>query len=207
MGGPWAFYIPQTLLRCTWWLFYDILEQVARRVEQQWKGLATDDFNSGINVILAREGIQWKLAGDRVIRVLEPQVAGQVIEVRVLLTDPKFKGPDEKFAKAVGFLSQRPQPDEENCIKDAVGALEAVANIVSGTSGIQLNSLLDREPLRSSVHPTIRQAVKMIYAYRGAAPGVGHAQVGPATVTVAEAKWVLTTSAASILYLASKLQV
>jgi hypothetical protein len=125
--------------------------------------------------------------------------------VNILLNDPKFRGPDEQFAKAVGHLNKRPEPDEENCVKDAVGALEAVTNILVGTSNEQLNKLLEKEPIKSVVHPTIRQSIEKIYAYRGAAPGAGHGQVGASVVGVAEATWVLATSAATILYLTTKL--
>jgi hypothetical protein len=101
-------------------------------------------------------------------------------------------------------LSKRPDPDEENCVKDAIGAVEAVANILAGSTGVQLNRLLDREPFTSGIHPTIRQTIDKIYAYRGAAPGVGHGQVGPSAVSLAEAMWVLAISAATILYFVQK---
>jgi len=204
LGGPWNFYIPRTLMQCSWWQFYDILEQVARLVDQQWEGQYTNSFSGRINAILAREGMQWELENGELVRVFNPQIDKQIKEVRVLLTNPTCKGPDEQFAKALDCLNKRPQPDEENCVKDAVGALEAVANIIAGTTGVQLNTLIDREPFRSNIHPTIRQAVEKIYAYRGAAPGVGHGQVGPATVGIAEATWVLAACAATILYLVSK---
>ncbi len=113
----------------------------------------------------------------------------------------------EAFAAIHGTidcLNQRPEPDEENCVKDAVGALEAVANIVAGTAGVQLNTMLNQEPFRSGIHPTIRQSIEKIYAYRGAAPGVGHGQVGPSVVGVSEAIWVLATTAATIIYFVAK---
>lgn len=204
MGGPWAFYIPKTLQTCMWWQFYDILEQVARLVGQRWKGEHAEEFSGRINAILAREGIQWKLENGQVVRVLNPRIDEQVKEVRILLTVPKYKGADEQFSKALAFLSARPEPDEENCVKDAVGTIEGVANIIAGTNGVQLNTLLDREPFRSNIHSTIRQAIEKLYAYRGNAPGAGHAQVGPATVSVADATWVLAVSAATILYFVSK---
>ncbi len=203
MGGPWAHYIPATLLKCPWWQYYDILEQLTLHIEKRWGGGYTNDFSAKVNTILAREGIQWKLENGKVVRVLNPQIEKQVKEVSILLASPKFKGPDEQFAKALESLNKRPEPDKENCVKDAVGAIEAVANIIADTRRVQLNTLLNREPFRSNVPPTIREAIEKIYAYRGASPGVAHGQVGPSVVSIAEATWVLATSAATMLYLAS----
>jgi hypothetical protein len=204
MGGPWAFYIPRTMSECSWWEFYDILEQISQLVIQGWGERYLPIFSEKINAVLARDGSPWRLDQGRVVRTLSPMVIKQIQEVHTLLANPRFEGPDEQFVKAVNYLNKRPDPDEENCVKDAVGAMEAVANIIAGTTGVQLNTLLDREPFRLAIHPTIRQAIAKIYAYRGAAPGVGHGQVGASTVGLAEATWVLDTSAATILYFASK---
>jgi len=204
MGGPWAMYIPRTLAQCSWGQFYDVLEQIAELINQQWGKEYLSAFSEKINAILARDGIPWSLEQGRVTRTLNPQVAKQIEEVQTLLTNPRFEGPDEQFGKAVEYLNKRPEPDEENCVKDAVGAMEAVANIIAGTSGVQLNTLLIREPFSSGIHPTIRQAINKIYAYRGAAPGAGHGQVGPSVVSLAEAMWVLAISAATILYFVQK---
>lgn len=176
-------------------------------MNQQWGAQYIPAFSEKVNTILARDGIPWRLDHHgRVIRALHPQVARQIKEARALLTNPRFRGPDEQFERAIGYISKRPEPDEENCVKDAIGAIEAVANILAGTTRVQLNRLLDREPFSSRIHPIIREAIDKIYAYRGAAPGVAHGQVGPSAVSLAEAIWILSTSAATILYFVQKLQ-
>jgi len=204
VGGPWTMYIPRTLQQCAWWQFYDILEQISQIIAERWGEEYYSDFSSKVNTHLSREGIPWKMENGKVIRALEPMIQERIHEASALLTNPRFEGPDEQFKKSLAYLNQRPEPDEENCVKDAVGALEGVANIIKGTTGLQLNNLLNQEPFRSRIHPTIRQSIDKIYAYRGVAPGVGHSQVGPATVSIAEATWVLTTSAATMLYFAAK---
>jgi len=203
-GGPFAYYIPDVLAKCLWYQCYDILEEISSLINQRLGVEESEEFSGRINAILAREGIPWKLEEGKVVRALNQQAAEQIKEVRVLLRDPKFKGPDEQFAKAIEHLNKRPEPDEENCVKDAVGALEAIANITAGTSGKQLNDLLREEPFRSHIHQTLIQSIDKVYAYRGAAPGASHGQVGPSVVGLAEAKWVLSMSATTILYFVDK---
>lgn len=204
VGGPFASYIPKVLLECFWYQFYDILEEISSLIKQSLSPQEMDEFAAKINGVLAKEGIPWRLENGRVARRFHPQTAEQLEKVTILLHDEKFKGPDEQFAKAIEHLNRRPEPDEENCVKDAVGAIEAVANIIAGKNSQQLNNLLDREPFRSGIPATIRESINKVYAYRGAAPGAGHGQIGPPVVGIEEAEWVLATSAATILYFASK---
>lgn len=204
MGGPWAFYIPKTLQQCEWWQLYDILQELSQIINEKWGEEYSVDFSNKINAILFREGIPWKLENNEIKRALSTPIQEKIQQASVLLSDPKFEGPDEQFEKAINCLNRRPEPDEENCVKDAVGALEAVANILTGNTGVQLNTLLSQEPFLSGIHPTIRQSIEKIYAYRGAAPGVGHGQVGPSVVGTAEAIWVLATTAATMILFESK---
>lgn len=204
MGGPFQHYIPKVIKECQWYQCYDLLEEVAAVTKQQLGEEDLEEFSGKVDAILVKEGIAWKFEHGKMGRRYNQLVEEQIKEVHILLSDPKFKGPDVQFEKAVGHLNKRPDPDKENCVKDAVGAMEAVANIIAGSNSKQLNDLLKEEPFKSGIHPTIRQSIEKIYAYRGAAPGVGHSQVGPATVSIAEATWVLATSAATILYFVAK---
>jgi len=204
LGGPFAFYLPRVLSECRWWQFYDILEEIAQLVGHESRHEVSDELAEIINASLSREGIPWKIENGKIVRAFNEQIQSVIDEVHVLLTNPDFKGPDEQFQKAIEHLNRRPEPDEENCVKDAVGAIEGVANILCRTSGEQLNRLLNREPFQSDIHPTIKLSIDKIYAYRGAASGVAHGQVGPAVVGIEEASWVLTVSAATILYLVAK---
>lgn len=203
-GGPFAYYIPAVLQACQWWQFYDIVEKLAKLVLFRLGTPELDEMATRINNILAAEGIVWQLQGTTVTRRIVPIVREAVERTHTILNAPKFRGPDEQFSKALGHLNRRPQPDLENCIKDAVGALEAVANIEAHAQGQQLNVLLDREPFRSQLPHTIRQCIDKLYAYRGAAPGVGHGLVGNPMVGFDEALWVLHVAAATIILIANK---
>lgn len=206
MGGPWAMYIPRTLLQCQWWQFYDILEEISGLIRREWGEEHVALLSSQVNSTLAKDGISWRLQNSgKVERALPKPITETIRHASALLSAPRLKGPDEQFQKAVTFLNQRPDPDEENCAKEAVGALEGVANIICGTTGVQLNNLLNRKPLRTLVPPTIRVALEKLYAFRGATPGVAHGQVGPAAIGMPEAVWVLGTAASSMVYLATKI--
>jgi hypothetical protein len=204
MGGPWEMYIPRTLQQCEWWQFYDIIEEICRLIKKDWGQEYVPLLSVTIDAILAKDGIPWTLNSGRVERRLNSQAASVIQKAHALVANPRFKGPDEQFERALGYFNKRPEPDEETCVKDAVGAVEATANIIAGTTNVQLNDLLNRKPFRSGIHPTIRQAIDKVYAYRGAAPGVAHGQVGPSSVEISDATWVLTVCAGTIVYMVDK---
>ena len=63
---------------------------------------------------------------------------------------------------------------------------------------------MNQEPYKSGLHPTIRQAIEKIYAYRGAAPGVAHGRVGPSMVELSDATWISTVCAGTLIYITEK---
>ena len=202
-GGPWAYYIPEVIKRCEWWDFYDVCEEVWALLEGEWNRATADNLSDSLNAVFAREGLAWRFQGGRIERAHPAPVASSLQRAHRLLSESRFQGPDEQFDKACGHLNRRPTPDAENCVKDAVAALEGVANIVVGATGQTLSNLMKADPLRSGTHPDLRRLIEQLYAFRGSAPGVAHGLVGQSQVSVGEAEFVLAISAAAMVYLAT----
>jgi hypothetical protein len=136
-------------------------------------------------------------------RIHPPAITQKLQEAHLLLSDSRFAGPEEQFAKANQHLNERPKPDTENCVKDAVGALEGVAKIVSGQEKAILSQLL-KSHFSDQIHPTLILALEKVYAYRGDVGGVGHGQTKPSDLGIEEARLVLGLCADYIVYLVSK---
>ncbi len=98
------------------------------------------------------------------------------VQATAALQSPKFARPRDQFEKALQLFAQKP-PDIENALKDAVGAVEGVANIVAGTSGQQLDAIVEKLVAGNKIPKPNDQIFKMLYARRGAAPGVAHSNV------------------------------
>ncbi|MDP2935755.1 MAG: hypothetical protein Q8O86_04620 [Dehalococcoidia bacterium] len=204
MGGPWNYYIPELINKCEWWQFYDICEEMYKVALKYGNKEGGGIFAQRANALFAREGVAWRFSGGSIERAYNPLVAETLEQARTLLQDPKYEGADEHFQKALDHLNRRPEPDKENCVKDAVGAVEATARIICGDPKAKLSDILGKEPFRSGIHPTLRVAIERLYAYRGDVGGVAHGQVGPSQVGIEEANWALTMAAATILYLSDK---
>jgi len=61
-----------------------------------------------------------------------------------VLKHSDFEGPNYQFLKAIDFFNKRPKPDLENCVKEAVGALEGVARILLKDRNITLGKATDK---------------------------------------------------------------
>ena len=121
-----------------------------------------------------------------------------------MLHQPRFGGPDEDFTKAAAFLSNRPKADTDNCVKDAVGALEAVANIVLGTDRQTLGSLVKSHLRQPDIPATLSTIIDKLWGYRSSQPGVGHGSSIPSEVPMEEAEWVLGMCGLTMIYLSKK---
>ena len=128
----------------------------------------------------------------------------RVKEARYLLKEQEFKGADEHFEKAVRALNVRPNPDVENCVKDAVAAIESVGRIIVNDEKALLPDIIKDMTKKGIIPKPLDQAIQKVYEYRGSEPGVAHGAVQASKVTVDEAEFVLAMSAAMIIYLVKK---
>jgi hypothetical protein len=189
------------LYKSEWDEFCTICEVAYRALERDNEE-AADVFSNGINRVFARNYFGYEMRDGRIEKVGAHAQDAAIAEARGILRDPDLAGPDEQFQKALGFYSRRPQADCENCVKEAVSAVEGVARILLNDHSLTLSKALRRLEREKDVHPALVQLVEKLYGYRGDAKGVGHALTGDSEVRLEEAEFVLGVSANAIVYLA-----
>jgi hypothetical protein len=187
-----------------WWEFLDICQTAWALLESTVGRGFAHIFANQTNALFSREFLSWGLSHEGLIeRIHPPAITQKLQEAHLLLSDPRFAGPEEQFVKANQHLNKRPQPDTENCVKDAVGALEGVARIVSGQDKAILPQIV-KSHFNGKVHTTLQIALEKVYAYRGDVGGVGHGQTKPSDLGIEEARLVLGLCADYIVYLVGK---
>jgi hypothetical protein len=195
--------------KCQWYSFLDICVLLAYHLDsREWKraypSFTGTIFTEQINTILSDNSIGYELRDCKIEKIGAPFVDKAIAQVRQVLQNPDYSGPNEQFEKAIAFLNQRPNPDTANCVKDAIGAVEGLARIVSGNNKLILSKILDSEPFRSEIPATLREMMHKLYAYRGDAEGAGHGQTSTGQISVEEAELALGASASCMIYLAKK---
>jgi hypothetical protein len=99
-------------------------------------------------------------------------------------------------------LAKRP-PDAENCIKDAVGAMEGIARLLSNDDR-SLGKIITPLAEQLGMHSALASAVSKLYGYRGDEQGIAHGATQALGQKTHEAEMVLHWSAATITYLVNK---
>jgi hypothetical protein len=195
--------IEKLIMNCQWWQFYDICEVL-------WQGLKhkgeKDSLSDEINNLFREEQLGFELRDGKVEKIGSGFIDAQIKEARYLLKEPEFKGADEHFEKALKTLNTRPKPDVENCVKDAVSAIESVGRIIVNDEKALLGDIIKDMAKNKTIPKPLDEVIQKIYAYRGDQPGVAHGLVGTSKVTIDEAEFVLAMSAAIIIYLVKKRQ-
>ena len=175
--------------------------------EAIWRWLASaphrseDQFSNEVNELFVRHYFGYELRDGRVERVGANVQEEPIAEARAILRDPELSGPDKQFQKALAFYNRRPEPDCENCVKEAVGAVEALARVLLQDDSLLLSAAAKRLQKEKGVNPNLLRLISDLYAYRGDAKGVAHGLTAK-EVGLAEAEFVLSASANAIVYLA-----
>ncbi|MBI2886099.1 MAG: hypothetical protein HYY02_02700 [Chloroflexi bacterium] len=175
-------------------------EQAERSLRNPFLGRLTELVNR-VNQLFREEGIGWQIDDRRIQRRQSPVLDSRIREATGLLSDARFQAVEQLWIKAVGALNRRPEPDMENCVKDAVAAVEAMANIVAGTNGQELDKLAETLATQSRIPKPLNNTLKQPYYYRGNQPGVTHGSGEPLSARVEDAEYVLNWAAASVVYL------
>ena len=194
-------YIEKLIMNCQWWEFYDICEVLWQELQSERE---RDSLSEEINTLFREEHLGFELRDGKVEKTGSGFIDAQIKETRYLLKEPEFKGADQHFEKAIKALNVRPNPDVENCVKDAVSAIESVGRIIVNNDKALLSDIIKDMAKNELIPRPLDEAIQKIYAYRGDQGGITHGLVGESKVTIDEAGFVLAMSAAIIIYLVKK---
>jgi len=190
--------IRSLFLEAEWWQVFDLCEALVKLCRFR------EQIAERIDAIFAEEGVPYRMTGDGIVwRFTEDAAKVLGDTTRYLVNEPSLRGPSQQWRKAMDHLSERP-PDAENCIKDAIGAVEGTGRILSGRETETLSTLLKPFARQIDMHPVLAGMVDKLYAYRGDEQAVAHGATQEPKDLLAEAEFVLHVSAAVITYLAKK---
>jgi hypothetical protein len=202
---PVSTFIEKLIMECESYQFYDICEIMwANPYSEYSERKHQKEFTAQINTLFREEQLGFELRDGKVEKVGSGFIDAQIKEVRYLLKEPEFKSADELFEKAIKALNERPNPDMENCIKDAVATVESVGKIIRKDKNDRIDNIV-KEAIQKEVIPRLLgDPIIKLYAYRGNEPAVAHGGIEPSKVTIDEAEFVLAMSASIIIYLVKK---
>lgn len=164
-------------------------------------------YSAELNELLAEENLAYEFADGVFQRRGRPQTQKSLRRVSAVLADPKYGQVRNHYNKAVKFYDERPNPDIQNCIKEAACALEAFVEILFGKRAAKNfdDAIRSRQGnLEGQIPPAIVESIIKLRAFRGNARGVAHAAIEGGIVSEVEAELTLSLVASYITYLYDK---
>lgn len=157
-------------------VYYDYDEEEEREcIYSEKVGRIRYSYTVDINKLFSSENIGWRLKKGKIERTSSEYLDKEVIEkIRKILQLPNFSGPNNQFNKAIEFFSKRPKPDRENCIKEAVGALEGVARILLNDKNITLGKAMNKLVRMDKIRKPFDKIFHVLYGFVSNEPGSRH---------------------------------
>jgi hypothetical protein len=178
-----------------WHDVFDSLELIYERAALSRKTLLCSILSIHLNHLLELKNVNWQMSSTGKFERKVPNL--QAIEGALQIAKPPFEAAQHHLKKAWEQFNKRPEPDNENCVKDAVAAVESAIKVASGIENGKL-----KEILRSfGLHPSLSEGIEKLYGYRGDEDGVAHGGARVPDVTMAESELVLTTCAGIVTYI------
>jgi len=161
-------------------------------------------YSKELNNILVEENIVYQFVNGQFQRRGRAQTQKIIQRIGTVLNSPELTVVRNHYNKARKFFDERPNPDVENCVKEALCSLEACVELLAMKSSSKdflhlLRQFQGNEP--DKIPTPIIEGIIKIHAYRGSGQGVAHAAMNGYRVTEIEAELILNLVASYITYL------
>ena len=159
---------------------------------------------SELERIFLEESLAFEFVEGFVRRRGRKHTVDQTTRAQVVLGDNRLAGARKHYEKALQFFRHPTKPDYENCVKEAVCAVEAAGKALFPAAKAATLGDLAKWFLTTKDYAVPKALVKTIegvYAYRSGGDGVGHGGAAGGAATAEVAEYVLSVSASQIIYL------
>lgn len=157
------------------------------------------DYKAEINELFQREYVGYRFI-DGEITPISDEI--EVAEIEKSF-DIEFQGCKSHIKKALGFLSDRENPDYKNSIKESISAVESICQIIAQNSKATLGEALKKlEEHGVKIHEAMKKSFSSLYGYTSDEGGIRHCEgMFESNVTFEEAKFMLVSCSAFVNYL------
>ena len=157
------------------------------------------DYKAEINELFQREYVGSRFIDGEITPISDDI---EVAEIEKSL-DIEFQGCKSHIRKALGFLSDRENPDYKNSIKESISAVESICQIIAQNSKATLGEALKKlEEHGVKIHEAMKKSFSSLYGYTSDEGGIRHCEgMFESNVTFEEAKFMLVSCSAFVNYL------
>jgi hypothetical protein len=190
----------QYFFSCEWGDAFEVLESIILSSEEINPHHET--FIDGLNHSFESEYYGYRVI-DKMVSPITDEI--ELEAIKSAITDFKYEEPKTHLKKAIGFLSDRINPDYANSIKESISAVESICRIITNENSFD-SAINKLESLKLLEHKRMKEAVNKLFAYTNdKSSGIRHAIVEEHTPPKFEdAQFILVTCSAFINYITIK---
>ena len=157
------------------------------------------DYKAEINELFQKEYVGYRFIDGEITPISDDI---EVAEIEKSL-DIEFQGCKSHIKKALGFLSDRENPDYKNSIKESISAVESICCIIADKKNATLGEALKILESKCNLKGQLKSAFEKLYAYtNNDKGGIRHAEgLFVSEVSFEEAKFMLVSCSAFVNYL------
>lgn len=186
----------------TWHNAIDVLEYFLSYAYSNASDLENDGkyYSSQFNSVLEEEHSGYRFLNGMAVAVSNEMELSSLKEA----INSDYTSVNIAITKAINFYSVSPA-DYENAIKEAISAIEAMCNCITGNSQTLGQALKELDNHGCKIHSSISEGFKKLYGYASDAGGIRHGKKEFCAASEEDAKYMIITCSAFINYLKVKL--
>ncbi|VVN31180.1 hypothetical protein PS683_04890 [Pseudomonas fluorescens] len=171
--------------KMSWHRTYSFIEFIVT-INHRDTGQALID---GFNKVLARENSAYRFVAGRLIQITSPDEIEEI--ERAIANSDQYAGVRTHLQTALGFLTDKLNPDYRNSIKESISAVESLAKHLVGNPSATLDGALKVLEKSHKLHPALKKAFSSLYGYTNDSDGIRHALMENSELTQADARFML----------------
>jgi AbiJ N-terminal domain 4 len=165
------------------------------------KSKVQDYISSEIQRLFLEESLAYEFHEGQVRRRGRKHTVETITKAQFVMGDPQLINARKHYEKALYFFRNPTNPDFENCVKEAVCAVEAAGKtLFPAAKASTLGDLTKWLASNASVPKAICQTINGIYAFRSGGEGIGHGGATGGVATQEITEYVLSVCASQIIY-------
>jgi hypothetical protein len=202
-----ALWWKEQIFKRVWYEVYDLLEFAVQRFPMYPTCVvsSSDRFIEIANRVLEKHGSGYRFVAGQLAPITSET---EISAVEEAISGAQAAGLDAvrlHLEAAIEKLSQKPDPDCRNSIKEAISAVESAASRLAGHDKAELDEALRILRERGvSLHGALEKSFKSLYGYTSDADGIRHAALELPDVGYDEAKFFLVACSAFVHFLIMK---
>lgn len=195
-------FIRQQIEEGTWYKVYEFFEFVFRNIQdgQNYQYLEFEDY---VNSRLRANNSAYTLIGNKFIPVTNQAEIDELKQTQKSAGKYRLAGIQEHLNSAIELLSQKPNPDFRNSIKESISMVEVISRIIEPSENT-LGKALNKLNKRQKISGTLKAGFEKLYAYTNDRNGIRHGLMDEQSIDFEDAKFFLISCSAFTNYLIEK---